>query len=476
MRALVWFRADLRTRDNTALSAACAAASKGVLAVFTVCPKQWREHDWGDMKVDFLRRNLQELRKGLEDRNIGLKVIVRDRFDGVEDDLLALAQEHHCSALFFNEEYEVNERARDAKVAAAFAKAGIAVRSFHDQVVVPPGELRTKEDKPYTVYSPYKRRWYEYYNNGNAPKAQGLPKKQPEMVSMPDDIPEELGDFDPDGGRPDLWKAGEDHALARLHSFIEDRLDPYKEDRDFPGINGTSTISPYLAIGAVSPRQCIEAAMDANNGKLDKGGKGPVHWMSEVIWREFYKQILVAFPRVCRGHAFNKKYDIQWRSDAQAKGQFSAWCQGNTGYPIIDAAMRQLNTTGWMHNRTRMAVAMFLTKDLLIDWRWGERYFMNKLVDGDFASNNGGWQWSAATGTDAAPYFRIFNPISQSTKFDPDGSYIRRFVNELADLDDEAIHEPWKHASLFKDLSYPAPIVDHAEARDRALKAFKVEG
>ena len=475
MRALVWFRADLRTRDNTALSAACVAASKGVLAVFTVCPRQWQEHDWGDMKVDFLRRNLQELRKGLEGRNIALKIITRDRFDGIEQDLLALAQKHHCSALFFNEEYEVNERARDAKVAAAFAKAGISVRSFHDQVVVPPGELRTKEDKPYTVYSPYKRRWYEYYNNANAPKAQGLSKKQPEIVSTPDDIPQKLGDFDPQGGRPDLWKAGEDHALARLRSFIEDRLEPYKEDRDYPGINGTSTISPYLAIGAVSPRQCIEAAMDANNGKLDTGGKGPVHWMSEVIWREFYKQILVAFPRVCRGHAFNKKYDIQWRDDSEAKGQFAAWCLGKTGYPIIDAAMRQLNTTGWMHNRCRMAVAMFLSKDLLIDWRWGERYFMNRLVDADFASNNGGWQWSAATGTDAAPYFRIFNPISQSTKFDPDGAYIREYVNELADLDDQAIHEPWKHASLFKDLSYPAPIVDHAEARDRALKAFKVE-
>lgn len=476
MRALVWFRADLRLRDNSALHAACVAASKGVLAAFTVCPNQWRDHDWGDMKVDFLQRSLEDLRTSLEGRNIALKIITRDRFDGVENDLLALAKEHNCSALFFNEEYEVNERARDAKVAAAFARAGIVVRSFHDQTVVPPGELRTKEGKPYTVYSPYKRRWYEYYSNGNAPKARGLPRKQPEMVSTPDDIPSRLGDFDPGAGRSDLWKASEDHALSRLRRFIGDRLDAYKEDRDFPGINGTSTISPYLAIGAVSPRQCIEAALEANDGRLDKGRKGPVHWMSEVIWREFYRQILWAFPRVCRHHAFNAKYDIAWRSDQQAKGQFAAWCEGRTGYPIIDAAMRQLNTTGWMHNRTRMAVAMFLTKDLLIDWRWGERYFMNKLVDGDLASNNGGWQWSAATGTDAAPYFRIFNPISQSTKFDPDGSYIRTYVEELAGLDNEAIHEPWKHASLFKDLKYPKPIIDHAEARERALKAFKVEG
>lgn len=474
MRALMWFRADLRTRDNTALCAACAAASKGVLAVFTVCPKQWREHDWGDPRVGFLRRNLIELRAGLEDRNIALKIIERDAFKGIENDLIDLASEHHCNALFFNEEYEVNERARDARVAAAFTKAGHSVRTFHDQTVVAPGELRTQEDKPYTVYSPFKRKWYAYYNDGNAPKAQGLAKKQPEMVSTPDAIPDALGDFDSDSGRPDLWKAGEDHARARLRSFIEGRLDAYKEDRDYPSINGTSTLSPYLAVGAISPRQCIEAALESNKGQLDKGGKGPVHWMSEVVWREFYRQILVAFPRVSRHRAFNAKYDIEWRTDDQAKGQFAAWCQGKTGYPIIDAGMRQLNQTGWMHNRVRMAVAMFLTKDLLIDWRWGERYFMQNLVDADLANNNGGWQWSAATGTDAAPYFRIFNPTSQSKKFDSDGSYIRKFVDELSGVDDDSIHAPWEHKSLFDDVDYPKPIVDHADARDRALKAFKV--
>lgn len=475
MRALMWFRADLRTRDNTALSAACAAASKGVVAAFTICPKQWHEHDWGDPRVGFTRRNLIELSKGLEGRNIALKIIERDTFGGIEADLLELAEEHNCTSLFFNEEYEVNERARDAKVAAAFAKAGLSVRTFHDQTVVPPGELRTQEDKPYTVYSPFKRKWYAYYNDGNAPKAQGLAKKQAEMVSKPDAIPDQFGDFDPDAGRPDLWTAGEDHARSRLRSFIENRLDPYKEERDIPSINGTSTLSPYLAVGAISPRQCIEAALEANNGKLDKGGKGPVHWMSEVIWREFYRQILLAFPRVSKHRAFNPKYDIEWRTDKKAKDEFSAWCEGKTGYPIIDAAMRQLNQTGWMHNRARMAVAMFLTKDLLIDWRWGERYFMRHLVDADLANNNGGWQWSAATGTDAAPYFRIFNPISQSKKFDPEGSYIRTFVDELAGVDSDSIHAPWEHESLFDDVDYPKPIVDHAKARERALKAFKVE-
>jgi len=474
MRALMWFRADLRTRDNTALCAACAAASKGVLAVFAICSQQWREHDWGDPRVGFMRRNLIELSKGLEDRNIALKIIERGTFDGIDADLLELAKKHNCNTLFLNEEYEVNERARDSRVAAAFTKAGLSVRAFHDQTVVPPGQLRTQEDKPYTVYSPFKRKWYAYYNDGHAPKAQGLAKKQAEMVSTPDDIATPFGDFDSDAGRPDLWKAGEDHARSRLRGFIESRLDPYKEDRDIPANNGTSTLSPYLAVGAISPRQCIEAALDANNGRLDKGGKGPVHWMSEVIWREFYRQILVAFPRICRHQAFNAKYDIKWRTGEEAQAQFSAWCQGRTGYPIIDAGMRQLNQTGWMHNRVRMAVAMFLTKDLLIDWRWGERYFMQKLVDADLANNNGGWQWSAASGTDAAPYFRIFNPMSQSKKFDPEGTYIRRFIDELAGVADDMIHAPWEHASLFAGMDYPKPIVDHAAARDRALRAFKV--
>lgn len=476
MRALMWFRADLRTRDNTALSAACAAASKGVLAVFTVCPTQWREHDWGEPRVGFLRRNLVELQASLISRNIALKIVERETFKGIEGDLLDLATKHQCNALFFNEEYEVNERARDARVAATFARAGLSVRSFHDQTVVPPGELLTKQDKPYTVYSPFKRKWYAYYDDGNAPKAQGLAKKQPEMVSKPDAVPDQMSDFDADAGRPDLWKAGESHAHARLGSFIEGRLNAYKQDRDFPAISATSTLSPYLAVGALSPRQCVEAALEVNNGKFDTGCEGAVHWMSEVVWREFYRHILLAFPRVCRHRAFNPKYDIAWRTNAEAEREFSAWCLGKTGYPIIDAGMRQLNQTGWMHNRVRMAVAMFLTKDLLIDWRWGERYFMNKLVDADLANNNGGWQWSAATGTDAAPYFRIFNPTSQGKKFDPDGTYVRTFVEELESVDNDTIHEPWKHDSLYHNVGYPKPIIDHAKARERALKAFKIQG
>ncbi|MEO1513280.1 MAG: FAD-binding domain-containing protein, partial [Planctomycetota bacterium] len=227
---------------------------------------------------------------------------------------------------------------------------------------------------------------------------------------------------------------------------------------------------PYLAHGVISPRQCVEAALGVNQGRIDSGDPGVIGWIEELIWREFYQHVIAAFPRVCKGRAFRTDMDrVEWSHD---QGLFDAWREGRTGYPIVDAAMRQLAQTGWMHNRLRMIVAMFLTKDLMIDWRWGERHFMNRLVDGDFASNNGGWQWSASTGTDAQPYFRIFNPTTQGEKFDRDGEFIRRFVPELSELPGKAIHDP-SSAGLFGELDYPDPIVDHRAARETTLARFK---
>jgi deoxyribodipyrimidine photo-lyase len=250
------------------------------------------------------------------------------------------------------------------------------------------------------------------------------------------------------------------------------RLLAYKDQRDFPAINGTSTLSPYLAVGAISPRQCLAAAVECNAGRTHDGQPGCDTWISELVWREFYKHILVGFPRVNKHRAFREETEeLPWNDDDD---QFQAWCDGRTGFPIVDAAMRQLRQTGWMHNRLRMVVAMFLTKDLFIDWRRGEQFFMQHLVDGDLAANNGGWQWSASTGTDAAPYFRIFNPISQSRKFDPHGAFIRRFLPEIAHLDDDAIHEPYGDDAplLTTKLAYPRPMIDRELSRERVLKAF----
>ncbi len=267
--------------------------------------------------------------------------------------------------------------------------------------------------------------------------------------------------------------------MEKLKKFASDHIDRYKSDRDFPGIPGTSQQSVYLTTGVISPRQCLHIAIEANNGKLDGGLAGPTCWISELIWREFYVHVLEAFPRVCKHRAFKPATDrISWSHD---DNMFERWKTGTTGVPIVDAAMRQLNQTGWMHNRLRMVAAMYLTKDLFIDWRWGERYFMQNLVDGFLASNNGGWQWSASTGTDAAPYFRIFNPVSQSRSYDPEGTFIRTYCPELAGLNSDEIHDPYSDATGVaplrrSKLDYPAPIVDHRAARERVLAAFKAIG
>ena len=467
MRAMVWFRADLRTRDNPALRNACASATRGVIAAFTVCPDQWRQHDWGTAKVDFLLRNLAELSASLEKLRIPLLVARATGFDGVGAELLKLAERHKCDALYLNREYEVNELRRDERVTSIFEASGRSVLVFDDQCIITPGDLLTNQGEPYTVFTPFSKKWIEVCKTAGV-TAVPQPKRQPALPGKPSKVPTRLSGF---GKSPcaDHWPAGEKRAHAVLRKFIRGRIDTYDKYRDLPAIEGTSTLSPYLALGVVSPRQCLLGAMEANNGRLAGGKRGVATWISELIWREFYRHILVAFPRVGMHRAFKPETEhIKWNHDEK---RFRAWCDGRTGFPIVDAGMRQLLQAGWMHNRVRMIAAMFLTKDLLIDWRWGERHFMQHLVDGDLASNNGGWQWAASTGTDAAPYFRIFNPFTQSRRFDPEGVYIRGYVPELRDLCGDAVHEPCK-SGVPVNLDYPEPIVDHAAARESAIKAF----
>ncbi len=475
MRALMWFRADLRARDNVALSEACRRADGGVVGVFTICPGQWQEHDWADVKVEFLLRNLRALKERLERLNIPLRVVTRDTFDGVPDAIGELAGELGCDALYFNREYEVNEVRRDGAVMARCAERGMGVHGCTDQVVLPAGSVRTNDDGWYTVFTPFCRKWKAVWRDLGGVAVRETPGRQRELGIEPDEIPESIEGFDLERGRAGLWEAGEEHARRRLESFVADRLAAYHERRDSPAVNGTSTLSPYLALGVVSARQCLEAAREANGGRLDLGkgrSNGATAWINELIWREFYKHLLVAFPKLSMGRAFRAETErIAWRDDDE---HFEAWCAGRTGFPIVDAAMRQMIQTGWMHNRCRMIAAMFLTKNLLIDWRRGERFFMRHLVDGDLASNNGGWQWSASTGTDAAPYFRVYNPCSQSARHDPEASYIKRFVAELEGFDAAEIHEPAKmDEEAREEVGYPAMIVDLKETRGRAIEAFK---
>jgi deoxyribodipyrimidine photo-lyase len=472
LKPLVWFRTDLRTADNPALHGAAILAAKGpVVSVFLCTPEQWREHDWGDHKVGFLLRNLAELSKKLASLGIALHIETVPRFRDAPECLARFARKHRCDALFFNREYEVNERRRDHAVERRFAEEGIRVHGFMDQTVFQPGELLSGSGGFYTVFTPFRNAFMDRLRREGVPEPLPPPRRRT-LDAEPDRVPRSVGGFDSARSRPGPWPAGEDHALARLDEFLAARSRRYGKERDLPGADGTSRLSPYLALGAVSVRQCLAAAALENGGKPIGGSHGIATWINGLVWREFYRHVLVGFPRVSRSRPFpTQSDDVPWRHDEEA---FLSWCEGRTGYPIVDAGMRQLTETGWMHNRLRMITAMFLTKHLLVDWRWGERHFMRSLVDGDLANNNGGWQWSASTGTDAAPYFRIFNPWTQSRRFDPEGRFIHRFVPELRHVPSGALHAAGRLADARRGgVDYPPPIVEHAEARARALRAFE---
>lgn len=463
MRTLVWFRNDLRTADNPALAEAMRHGD--AVAVFCICNGQWRSHDVGDNRLAFLLDTLHALADDLRAIGVPLRLITEPHFADVPQRLLNLAETVDADGIAFNEEYPLNERVRDSRVTRAFEAAGRTVQTFHGGVLQPPGSVLTNNGDPYTVYTPFKKRWFEQAGHATlellpTPRAQQRPKvADSNLPDQTDGVPRDRV--------AERWPGGSAEAGRRLRDFLEHRARRYHDDRDFPAVDGTSALSPYLSVGSISARQCLAAAADANDGRIRGGDDGIASWIEELIWRDFYRHVTAQFPHVSRGEAFRRELDrLPWRD---APDEFEAWQAGRTGYPLVDAAMRQLTETGWMHNRLRMVTAMFLSKHLLLDWRLGERHFMNQLVDGDFAANNGGWQWSTSTGTDAAPYFRIFNPNTQAERFDPKGEFIRRYVPELADAPPKALFEPAKHGTK----GYPRPIVEHKAARQRALSTFK---
>ncbi|MCW4149803.1 deoxyribodipyrimidine photo-lyase [Halomonas sp. 18H] len=463
--SLIWFRSDLRVHDNTAL--AQAAREGPVVAVFLRTPGQWRQHGHGDNKLDFWHRGVLALRETLQGLNIPL--LHRDLEDDTEvpQTLLDIAREVGAKRLHFNREYPWNEARRDARVTRAFDEAGLTAIGHHDAVAYAPGELLTGGGDYYKVFTPFAKAWHRQLS-GERLTLRDAPAPQ-QAFPVATDPPPEAPAWQDAPAAAEEWPAGEEAAGDRLERFLRFRGRHYVEQRDFPAVKGTSTLSPYLALGMISYRQCMQAVLAENDGRLAEGDAGLVAWVNELIWREFYQHVAVGFPEVCRHHAFQPHTEaLPWRSDDES---LKAWQEGRTGYPLVDAAMRQLRHTGWMHNRLRMVTAMFLAKHLLIDWRRGEAFFMQHLVDGEFAANNGGWQWAASTGTDAVPYFRIFNPTTQSRRFDPDGRFIAQWVPELAALPAQARHEP--SAQQRKAAGYPAQLVEHRAARARALDAFK---
>lgn len=466
MTAVVWLRHDLRLRDNPALFKA-AALGEGVVAVYIHCDAYVRQHKIAPVQLDFIRRHLQLLAVDLAAMNIPLLVRRVESAAQIATEIVAIAAQLNASHCFFNAEYPLNELKRDLAVNQLLREQGVAVKRCHDRCVVPPGMIRNGQGEAYKVFTAFKKKWLQtvmpIYLQPLA-----LPARQTSRadctaatVAAIDQLfqAHELVEL------AELWPAGEAEAYRRLDVFIEQSLNQYHEQRDFPAIAGTSLLSPYFALGSLSPRQALAAVLAHTRGEWDGGNAGASCWISELIWREFYQHVVVDYPQVCKRKAMQAHTEaFPWRHDEQL---FAAWCKGATGIPIVDAAMRQLNATGWMHNRLRMVVAMFLTKNCQIDWRWGEDYFMSRLIDGDFAANNGGWQWSASTGTDAAPYFRIFNPISQSERFDPNGDFIRKWIPELAHLSAKQIHQP------LGVKNYPRPIVDLSASRKETIALFK---
>ena len=466
---LIWLRTDVRHYDNTALS---AAAKRGpTAAVYLISPEQWQAHDDAPCKVDFWLRNLRTLSDSLQQLNIPLLIRTAPTWDQASAVLLELCQQLDVQAVHVNEEYGINETRRDKEVAQSLEARGIEFHRYLDQLLFQPGSILTQSGSYFQVFSQFRRICYNRLHMA-LPRIVARPDSQAPLNIVPDSIPESVSGFAaPSESLRALWPAGEKEAQQRLAQFADEQIHFYQDERDLPAKPGTSQLSTYLAAGVISPRQCLHAALHSNNGEFESGSPGVFTWITELLWREFYKHILVGYPRVSRHRAFRPETEyLPWRN---APDELAAWKQGRTGFPIIDAAIAQLLETGWMHNRLRMVVAMFLTKNLLIDWREGERFFMQHLIDGDLAANNGGWQWSSSTGTDSVPYFRIFNPLTQSERFDPEGRFIKHWLPQLADLNKKQVHNPASIGGLFGVANYPAPMVNLSQSRERALSAFK---
>ncbi len=476
---LVWFRRDLRTDDNAALSLALRSCQR-VYCAFVFDRDILDPLPRADRRVEFIRESLvdldAQLRAASGHADAGLVV----RHGHASEEIVSLARSLGVQAVFAAHDYEPLAIARDRKVLGALAAAGVALHMVKDHVVLEGRELLTKTGTPYTVFTPYKNAWLARISGGPMPDHDCTPRPG-QLAARPAALRQEVPTLAQLGFRAtnlhELHIPTGARGAGTLFAEFFERMDDYHATRDFPAVKGPSYLGVHLRFGTVSIRRLAATAMQ----RMVQGSSGAAVWLSELVWREFYFQILANFPHVA-DTAFKPEYNaIAWEHGAHAHKLFKAWCEGRTGYPLVDAAMAQINQSGYMHNRLRMVAASFLVKDLGIDWRWGEKYFAEHLNDFDLSANNGGWQWVASSGCDAQPYFRIFNPISQSEKFDPQGKFIRRYLPQLARLPAESIHAPWlcgplelQSAGVTLGKDYPHPIVAHDAARALTLARYSV--
>lgn len=459
--AVVWLRHDLRLTDNTALYAACQA-HRQVKLIFTLTPGQWEQHAMSPSQQALIFCQLHALNTSAAALGITLHVQPCHTFEDAADWLAAWCREHRIPAVYVNKQYGLNEQRRDARFAARLPDT-CRFYAFDDSVLLPPGSVSTQQGGLYKVFTPFRRAFLTTLMQTTVRVLPVPEAKGPPVSPAPLNLPQQ---------EHALFPSGEEAALQRLADFCQKQAADYKTERDFPAIDATSRISAYLATGILSPRQCLSRLRLHFPMVADEPESGAYTWLSELIWREFYLHQLAQHPDISRHRPMQRWTEsIIWSPDNSG---LLAWQQGKTGFPLVDAAMRQLNETGWMHNRLRMITASFLVKDLLTDWRRGEHYFMSRLIDGEFAANNGGWQWAASTGHDSVPYFRIFNPVTQGKRFDPDGSFIRRWLPELAEVPAKYIHTPHEWAEKNqREIDYPKPVVDHRMARIRAIDAYE---
>jgi deoxyribodipyrimidine photo-lyase len=495
----VWLREDLRLLDHQGFLKAQESAQETpdqqskILALYIMTPETWRSHDRSAVQIHLILSKLRELSQALAKFHIPLKILNLKSFDEIPAALKKFCRHYGIQEIYASKYYGYDEIRRDTLVQKALNEIGVNVFFRHGFVVFKPTDILKSDGTPYQVFTPYKRAWIQKFLASqffeavqeNVEKSEKIALKAQDFWESSDPIPENLAGFEDKNLIHEKFVLSEKALHQKLKKFLQASVLHYQEDRDFPAKSmGTSQLSPYLAQGMISPKQILKALMleyleDSRGDFLKLLAKPGIEtFVGELIWRDFYQMVLYHFPRVSKHQPFKlKTKKIPWASGAHAEKLFQAWCEGNTGFPIIDAAMRCLNQTGFMHNRLRMITAMFLSKLLLLDWRWGEAYFMKHLVDGELGANNGGWQWCASTGTDAVPYFRIFNPTAQSQKFDPEGVFIRQYLPEL----DQAVHQglPLKNIHCpdllaRKKCGYPEPIIDYASQRQKALKLFAV--
>ncbi len=465
--AIVWFRRDLRLADNPALTAATARAD-GVLPLFILDDEQsaWRP---GGASRWWLHHSLASLDASL--RHLGSRLILRR---GPASRIVAeLVRDTGARAVYWNRRYDHDGRAIDTKIKSALKAQNVDVESFNSTLLFEPWTVKTGADSPFKVFTPFLKASRAVPSPQTPlppPRAIGSPRTWPVSDTL-DDWALTLTRPDWAGGLRAAWQPGEQGALQRLTDFVDQALPDYATRRDRPDVEGTSRLSPYLASGEIGPRQIWHAVHLA----ADRIGKSTEAFLKELTWREFAYHLLFHHDTLPEANLRASFDAFPWRDDRDA---LHAWQRGRTGIPIVDAGMRQLWQTGWMHNRVRMIVGSFLVKNLMLHWRHGEDWFWDTLVDADLANNAFNWQWIAGSGADAAPYFRIFNPVLQGERFDPDGAYVRTYVPELAALPDAAIHKPWadsgalKNAGVVLGRDYPEPIVDLDASRKRALAAF----